>query len=1132
MSYESLESQIQEQKSKIQTQKEQIAQGRVIGVKAAEGLRRVHPRIKPAQYYGQVQPEIEHVRGRLVELESAERELDIAETKLSEQESLLAKRKAEGWKLRKKGEDYEFYKDVPVSAGASAVRGDFSVRVTWMDYRTNPEGERKTVLGHASRLETMEQQIIDRGGQILEVASLGGGREHRTPEMRTTVGGGFILYEAPPIKEPAKAIKEISVYSSIYETVPAGIIKRRMPTPTKFAEARGYTIDYKAAYSMTPEIQFLLEHADPAEKAELKKAFEAGPTDAPEGFIGPIYQPIYPAFKKSFESLTPEEKTKYAEQFPVKIVTAPAVPFSEMVTARYGAERLDIYAAKHAQDLGIPTLIAGVQTLTGQDPKAWGRLHEQYASNILEYTRREGESVGDYSARFAKSPQMFLNVYLPIVTLGIGYAVKPFAIGIKTITPASKIYPVTSRIAYYGTKYHKAIIIGTAGAVGGVTAYQVYKEPEAAPLIIGRTIAGFGKMYGGYHAGGKLYSTTHAKLIQESYWTGTAYEQTILESLHKKSVLSSQYKPYEFGTPAARYTAMIRPSWQKFPYVPKTPVQVRTTTLGIRDPSDPYRGFYIKKHVLSSRDFAVYETSSVTVDVAGKDYTFSTFSGDVTVKGATRRVIGFGRGRYVSDIPDDIMLSRMYGYSITDAGRPTIIRGTAMHKTYYGGAAEWTGGKIKFFTPSKESDITIGISFGRSRGMEAFDVSSVVKPSMKAKSYFGDPGGFDYRLPTKLIDDVIMPGGMPMETGFKINLKSPFDVLKVKPTRFVDAGVYDAGVISSYWKDILPAAGSVPTMANIQKMQLATISSSMQKIGTIPIIKTIQADVHISRDIQSQFTVPVSISKSLSSSISAQESISSSLTKQLQQQMQLTQQLSINALTQITPQISTTAPVTPLVPISIYHPPSTVTPTPPPPPPPHIPFIFGALPDARQDIVGKRVRGQGFDVLIKGRYIVKGKKIKEPRFIRLNKKPLSQSDAMSLGGASVDRSAAATFKIKPVDAMAQAPLIKLPSFETIRHKFYMKDDRMIEKKTYRIDTPGEVKNISALGLYSDKIRKATKKKPAAKPRARKQVDIDMFDVVVKESKVVRTSDNFGVDGSQGFDFVNNFNTEMKKLFRM
>ena len=234
------------------------------------------------------------------------------------------------------------------------------------------------------------------------------------------------------------------------------------------------------------------------------------------------------------------------------------------------------------------------------------------------------------------------------------------------------------------------------------------------------------------------------------------------------------------------------------------------------------------------------------------------------------------------------------------------------------------------------------------------------------------------------------------------------------------------------------------------------------------------------------------------------------MTKQLQQQISLTQ---LKQITLTIPTITVTPTIiTPTVPV-IMPPYISDTPPPPPiqPPPPKFGLFGLPLPD---DIFDKMFgqRGQGYNVEVRERHYVKGKKVKEGEFITLSKRPLSRMDALNLGGAAVDRSAAATFRIKPVDAMAQKPLIKLPSFENIQHKFYMKENKdIIERKTYRIDTKGEEQQISALGWHSEKTRAAKKRQVVARrPRER----------VIKEP----------VD--MDFDFIGDFNKNMKKMFKM
>lgn len=242
VSYSTLQSKIGEQQTQIQSSREQIQQQRTTGRRGIESLRRVSPKTPPSVYYGQIDPQIKSIRGGLAELGPIEKELDVAEQKLGEQQQLLSEKEAAGWKLRKtNGDKYEFYKEVRVSSGSGAVpHGDYSVRVKWR----KSTGEEVTVITTASKMDDFERRMKDKFGSesvILSVESLGGGRAARTPEMRTTVGGNFMMYEAPAIvREPVKAAKAIGTYASIYEMIPStSPIKKTMPAPIKYAERFG-----------------------------------------------------------------------------------------------------------------------------------------------------------------------------------------------------------------------------------------------------------------------------------------------------------------------------------------------------------------------------------------------------------------------------------------------------------------------------------------------------------------------------------------------------------------------------------------------------------------------------------------------------------------------------------------------------------------------------------------------------------------------------------------------------------------------------------------------------------------------------------------------------------------------------
>ena len=460
---------------------------------------------------------------------------------------------------------------------------------------------------------------------------------------------------------------------------------------------------------------------------------------------------------------------------------------------------------------------------------------------------------------------------------------------------------------------------------------------------------------------------------------------------------SSQYKPSQYGTDWLRSSRGIDVS-----IMPKAPI--KTQTLIMTRPENPAEAFFVKKSELSSTDFSTGHVQPVTVMYgAKKGYTFGIVSGEQTVGGVSTKVHGISSGRYIGEIEPDVMVSRMYSRSLK-AKMPTHARtikipgstpskhgtlttspeysllfgrrsfeGTTLSKQFYGGGQKISTGKIKFLSSDTSADVTIGFTSGRVGGVRTFDVFSVVKGRIKrfgklgdTSEYYGDPGGFDYKLPTKMIDDIIMPGGISTDVGTKINLPSMFDPLSTKQISSVG---YDTGVqVSSYWKDVMPVK------SNIQSLQPMSMVDVMKGVGSLnlqssvssSIVKTIQANMNLNRNIQSQHLVPLSLSKSVSASLSAQESVSASITKQLQLQQQI-QQTQLKQIT-ITQPMSTHIPLpgvtTPYKPQTyrtiIERPPPPVEPTPPPPPP----VIYFDLPSGKtkgrkkktMDVYGKGYR--------------------------------------------------------------------------------------------------------------------------------------------------------------------------------
>jgi len=204
--YGTLFSDIEARFKTIQTQRQTIEERKRSGLKSIEHLKRIHPK-SSIRFWGERQKKIKGIKSELETLSGLESKVGISEKELKAQEKSLKEKKSAGWKLRKKGEGYQFFKPAPkVSAGARGRgSGDFSVRVKWK----TKTGEVRTFQGKASGLGRAKSQIDERGGQVLEVESLGGGRQHRTPEMQETTGGGFKLYEYKPEEVTTTAISEV-----------------------------------------------------------------------------------------------------------------------------------------------------------------------------------------------------------------------------------------------------------------------------------------------------------------------------------------------------------------------------------------------------------------------------------------------------------------------------------------------------------------------------------------------------------------------------------------------------------------------------------------------------------------------------------------------------------------------------------------------------------------------------------------------------------------------------------------------------------------------------------------------------------------------------------------------------------
>ncbi len=145
----------------------------------------------------------------------------------------------------------------------------------------------------------------------------------------------------------------------------------------------------------------------------------------------------------------------------------------------------------------------------------------------------------------------------------------------------------------------------------------------------------------------------------------------------------------------------------------------------------------------------------------------------------------------------------------------------------------------------------------------------------------------------------------------------------------------------------------------------------------------------------------------------------------------------------------------------------TITEKPPPPipPPPLIPEDM--ISKKKELLLGKKEE-TGFNVYVKARTMYHGKIVKPTKFKRMNKEPLTESDALALGGTIADNTSAISFKIKPTKGTPTRSKELIKPWRNIKHKFTKKGKVYIEKTKHRIDTPGEIKGITALGWKSKK----------------------------------------------------------------
>lgn len=104
-----------------------------------------------------------------------------------------------------------------------------------------------------------------------------------------------------------------------------------------------------------------------------------------------------------------------------------------------------------------------------------------------------------------------------------------------------------------------------------------------------------------------------------------------------------------------------------------------------------------------------------------------------------------------------------------------------------------------------------------------------------------------------------------------------------------------------------------------------------------------------------------------------------------------------------------------------------------------------------------------YHVEVKERGMYGGEVRKGIKFKRVTRNPLTRSDAMSLGAEITDTGSAVSFRLRRAKEKPSKLSKPVKDYTQRSYKFTKKNDVFIEKPSYRMDTPGELQEVSALG---------------------------------------------------------------------
>ena len=497
-------------------------------------------------------------------------------------------------------------------------------------------------------------------------------------------------------------------------------------------------------------------------------------------------------------------------------------------------------------------------------------------------------------------------------------------------------------------------------------------------------------------------------------------------------------------------------------FFPKKPqkIIIKSDTIAGVNPKNPTEiKFITRSRGLKGKDIF----SKGRIEDSGR---FSTITGR-TYFG--KKIIPFRGGAGNEPIGEmgDFMFSRGSGTSIpfkkTLFGnyKPMLkklitFKGESVQRSFYEGESFID---TKGFLQQFKNTVSFASSKGTFKGFKIsgeFDNTIItITPKIKgAVDYFGETGGFDYRLLTQTIQDsIILPGGIGTETsilaypaGGSIYLQLQEQQKILNRLESLESGIQG----SSYWIGVIPQTGKTNLSSRLNKVNQALASKTGlgQTSVQTPISSQLNQQTQLQQNLQKQEQLLNQTQTQL------QERIQTQTQTQIQEQ----QQQQIQSIMQL--QTAITQPITPTTIFPFTLPGGGFTPT------------------------QKRKPGQAYKVQYKEQYIFEGKQRKPQKYKTLKTAPLSYSDADKLGSYIIDESTARSYKLIPVKGKPQKMKYDITGRQ---HKFYKgKKGENIEKTTFAIDSKGELEGITAKGILASMNRQYRRKQPSRRTMRQSQ----------------------------------------------